>query len=565
MTGGRVIVVGAGLAGLSCCLTLAREGVSCTLVSTQPSERAQSVMAEGGINAALDLMGQTDDPSQHFEDTLRGGCFLADPNAVWGMVREAPDIVRDLRVLGVPFNTEHGHMVQRAFGGQSKMRTAFAKSSTGKALVTALVDAVRRYEAEGLVERRPHHVLSALDVAGGRCCGAWITNMFTGGVSHLAGPAVLATGGLSGIFGSLTTGSVGNTGDVAALALEAGVELANLEFVQYHPTTVRISGKRLLVSEAARGEGGRLYALRDSAPWYFMEELHPSLGNLMPRDVVSREEARVLSDPSCTGEVWLDMRGISRNVWRSRLSDLREECIHYLSVDPAREPVPVEPGIHYSMGGIWVDEAHRTSMGGLYAAGECCSQYHGANRLGGNSLLGAIYGGRVAARTVMRAETPLAGDSRAATQPSVSPKVDPALPLPPDVALESQMHRVLGEALGVVRDGDTLRAAAEELDGMDFSACSKRLARRHRLARAMVACALNREESRGAHWRTDFPETRDEFRRTKIVRLVDGELRVSLRDLPEVREGVPSSTLGVSLPASGGPSVAEPGGTEVRA
>lgn len=540
---GRVVIIGAGLAGLSCSLTLAREGVGSVLVSPQPSERAQSVMAEGGINAALDLMGQGDSPIEHFYDTMRGGCYLADPNAVWGLVSEAPAIVEDLRSLGVPFQTEGGRMVQRPFGGQRKIRTAFAKSSTGKALVTAMIDAVRRYEAQGLVTRMTHHILSDLAIRDGRCEGAWVSDTYDGDTILLAGPVVLASGGLSGIYGPLTTGTTVNTGDVAAIAYSSGVELSNLEFVQFHPTTVPITGKRMLVSEAARGEGGRLFALRDGKPWYFMEERYPELGNLMPRDVVSREEATVIADPSCTGQVWLDMRGIGRRIWRDRLSDLREECRHYLGIDPAKKPILVEPGIHYSMGGLLVDEAHRTSVDGLYAAGECCSQYHGANRLGGNSLLGALRGGRVAARDIMghegllrdaahelRGATRLTGFSHASDD-----KVDPSMPLACDRMADAAIRQVLTESMGVVRDGSLLEGAMRALEGIDAHGCSRRLARRKGLAQAMVASAFSREESRGAHWRTDFPKASEGYHALTVVRTEAGVPVTTLRAIPEAR------------------------------
>ena len=214
----RVNIIGAGLAGLSCALTLAKGGIPSRLVSPQPSERAQSVMAEGGLNAVLDVMGEADTLEEHFEDTMRGGCYLADPNAVWGMVCEAPEIVRDYIALGVPFQTEGGRLIQRNFGGQKKKRTVYAKSSTGKVLVTSLVDAVRRLEAQGLVERLARHELSGLSIHDGACDGAWIRDTYLNQMQFAPGPVVIACGGYAGMFGSRNTGTTVNTGDATALA-----------------------------------------------------------------------------------------------------------------------------------------------------------------------------------------------------------------------------------------------------------------------------------------------------------------------------------------------------------
>ncbi len=529
-------VVGAGLAGLSAALVLAREGVPCRLVSAQASERAQSVLAEGGINAVLDVMGEHDTVQEHFAETMRGGVGLADPNAVWGLVQDAPDIVRELAALGVPFQRENGKMIQRNFGGQKKKRTAYAKSSTGKVLVTALVDAVRRQEARGIVVRRPHAELVDIDVADGTCQGIWVRDAYTGSPSFLSGPTILACGGMGGMFSGLTTGTTTNTGNAAALALLRGVELANLEFLQYHPTTVPIAGKRMLVSEAARGEGGRLFTLRRGEPWYFMEERYPELGNLMPRDVVSREEATVLARRDCGGAVYLDMRGLSDQAWQQRLADLRDECIHYLGIDPARELLPVEPGIHYCMGGVWVDRRHRTSLPGLWAAGECACQYHGANRLGGNSLLGAIRGGKVAARSAVedRETAPLSSRLRFDdVRARIVAKTGGVYPLNAENAsTEAAMLQALSGCMGIIRSRNGLQ---EGLDALDALPPTGRVC----LARAIVASALAREESRGAHQRADFPKMRDEFRRTTVASWDGCVPQIRFEELPEPREGVP--------------------------
>ena len=524
-----VNVVGAGLAGLSAALELGNAGVQCRLVSAQASERAQSVMAEGGINAVLDLMGEHDTVREHFEDTMRGGVYLADPNAVWGLVNDAPLIVRRLADLGVPFQQEHGAMIQRNFGGQKKKRTAYAKSSTGKVLVSALVDAVRRLENKGVVVRAWHHELIDLELVDCSCEGVWVRDAHTGNIELFGGPTVLACGGMGGLFGNLTTGTTTNTGNVAAIALARGVELANLEFLQYHPTTMPLSKKRMLVTEAARGEGGRLFVLRNGEPWYFMEDKYPELGNLMPRDVVSREEEAVLKDPACGDQVYLDMRGLSAHVWRTRLSDLRDEVRHYQHIDPAKEPLPVEPGIHYCMGGIMVDERHRTNMTRLYAAGECACAYHGANRLGGNSLLGAIRGGMVAAQTVLNEGV----HEQGSTQPHTSASTRATLQTNIN-DVERAMQKALVGCMGITRSQQELEAGLRSLEGLPHTV-------RVNLARATVACALARQESRGAHQRSDYPLTNDDFRRTTVVRWQDDQPQVEFRPLPAPRKEVPQA------------------------
>ncbi|MBR5088004.1 MAG: FAD-binding protein, partial [Ruminiclostridium sp.] len=393
-------ILGAGIAGLSAALTLAEKGIRCRLISAQQSERAQSVLAEGGINAALNTMGEGDTPELHFEETMKSGCYLADPNAVRALTENAPEVVMRLAALGVPFNRNNdGSLTLRSFGGQKKKRTAFAKSSTGKMIMTALIDAVRKYEVSGLVERYPRHSFVCLLTENGRCAGVRVKDDYTGKHLDFAGTVITALGGLNGFFPSRTTGTVTNSGTAAAVMFAQGVKFANLEMIQYHPTTIARPGKNCLISEAARGEGGRLYAERGGFPWYFMEEKYPSLGNLMPRDVVSREIYFVSRDPSVkNGTVFLDMTGITEDVWKNRLSDLREQIMHWFPLDPKKDPVPVKPSIHYFMGGILVNDRHEASLDGLYAAGECACQYHGANRLGGNSMLGAVFGGMTAAK-----------------------------------------------------------------------------------------------------------------------------------------------------------------------
>ena len=523
----KINIIGAGLAGLSAALTLAKQGICSRLISVQQSERAQSNLAEGGINAVLDVMGEADTIEEHIADTMRGGCDLADPVMVRGLAEAAPGLIGKLERLGVPFHRENGHIVQRNFGGQKKKRTAYAKSSTGKVLTAALIDAVRKVEAEGLVERFSHHRFERIcffeaspkenrTPANRVCAGVQVFDAYAKQSLIFDGPVIVCCGGMNGMFYGSTTGTTANTGSAAALLFAQGVAFANLEFLQYHPTTVRIAGKRMLISEAARGEGGRLFVRRDGAEYYFLEEKYGRQGNLMPRDVLSREMAR-LGEP-----VYLDLRQLSPAVWEKRLSDLREEITHYLGIDPAKEPVPVSPGIHYFMGGIQVDAAHRTGVAGLYAAGECACAYHGANRLGGNSLLGAIYGGRVAAETAA-GELP-----EDALQPTGAARTVSVLSLKEKEA-ETSMEQALLQGLSVLRTKEGMGEALSVV--LRQNAFSEELAARLLLAEAFLRSALAREESRGAHTRLDFPDTVEAFHKTTVARYDGEKVRIAFEEL----------------------------------
>ena len=559
-----VNIVGAGLAGLSAAMTFVREGVRVRLISFQPSERAQSNLAEGGINAALNVMGEQDTIREHFLDTMKGGCELADPNMVRNLTQAAPGLVKEMDLLGVPFHREQGRMIQRNFGGQKKKRTAYAKSSTGKMLMAALIDAVRRYEAAGLVTRYPHHRFERLVLDRGAVTGVVICDRFRKERIRLDGTVLMACGGMNGLFAGETTGTTANTADAQAELLAQGIEFSNLEFLQYHPTTVSITGKRLLISEAARGEGGRLFCYEKEPDMpeagktgaggergrriYFLEDKYGERGNLMPRDVISREMVLLGK------QVYLDLTGLSRETWAVRLSDLREEIIHYLGIDPAREYVPVSPGIHYFMGGILVDEQHRTNLSGLYAAGECACAYHGANRLGGNSLLGAIFGGRKAALSMM-ADGRLAADGSGEAAAEGRTRVQ-ELPEAGAVTgegngeedhrtgaegkeenqIRGKITQILMEGMAPLRDQRTLESALKKLDALaeasEASACLKQTML---LARAFLLSALARRESRGAHTRLDYPETDADLQKNTVVSCADGQIRISFRQIPALR------------------------------
>ena len=550
----KVNILGAGLAGLSAAILLAEKGVPSRLVSPQPSERAQSVLAEGGINAALNIMGENDTAEEHYADTMRGGVYLADPNAVRNLTENAPETVLRLRALGVPFHMENGRMIQRNFGGQKKKRTAYAKASTGKALMTALIDEARKYEAAGVIERFPHHELLKLQIRNKECKGVYLRDIWKEEALYFSGPVIAAFGGFNGLFPGRTTGTTQNTGDALAVVFSQGAELANPEFLQFHPTTVQIDGKCMLVSEAARGEGGRLYIERDGSPWYFMEEKYPELKNLMPRDVVSREMTLVSSLPECGGQVFLDLTGLSKNVWERRLPDLRKQLKHYIGIDPAKTSVPVRPGIHYFMGGLHVDEDHRTNIRGFYAAGECACQYHGANRLGGNSLLGAVYGGKKAAAAVLADRQPAEENAPAGSGLQVSSglQVPPILQgspmegaysaIPEDElrslnvrpAVSEKLAEILMEGLSILRDENSLFHAVQKADALMEEELTEMERKRAVLGKALLLSAAERRESRGSHTRTDYPERNDGMYRKTTVASWDGnEIRIRFEDIPE--------------------------------
>ncbi len=510
----KIIIIGAGLAGMSAALTAAANNHTVYLVSSQPSEQSQSVMAEGGINGALNTKGENDSPLEHYKDTMRAGCELADPNAVWNMTQAAPSLITKLAAMGVPFNRiAHSYDIDlRNFGGQKKKRTAFVQSDTGKQLVTALIDALRREETRSRVYRFSHHDFVTLCHHGTVCGGCVIRNTYTGHLQTLRGDAVImATGGMHGLF-QKTTGSLANTGAVTAELFRLGLPLANGEYIQYHPTTVQSNGKRMLLSEAARGEGGRLYTLRNGQPYYFMEEKYPELGNLMPRDITSREIEAMTGQ---YGTVYLDMRHLSPAVWKHKLQGVWDDCQLYLGLSPRAAPIPVAPGIHYFMGGLYVDAAHRTPWQNLYAAGECAAQYHGANRLGGNSLLGAIYGGMTASQTACAEGC----GTSAACQAS-------AVPPAPSSAEQHLLRQVLSQALGIRRSQETLLRGLSQLQDLQSPPSL--------LGKAMLYSALARKESRGAHWRMDYPARDDAaYKKTTLASYDGTAIHIQFIPIPE--------------------------------
>jgi len=419
-TNPRIVVVGGGLAGLAAVIKIAEAGGHVDLFSIVPVKRSHSVCAQGGINAAKNLKGEGDTTWQHFDDTIYGGDFLANQTPVKAMCEAAPAIIDLLDRMGVTFNrTPEGLLDFRRFGGTLYHRTAFAGATTGQQLLYALDEQVRRYEAEGKVTKYEHwEFLSAVLDNGRECRGICAMDLRTMEVRTFAADAVImATGGIGAIFGK-STNSVVCTGSAQSALYQQGCYYANGEFIQVHPTSIPGDDKLRLMSESARGEGGRVWvpktkgdkrdwkSIPESERFYFLEEWYPKYGNLVPRDVATRAIHRVVfeNDLGIDGQpmVYLDLTHIDRATLDRKLEGILEIYEKFVGDDPREVPMKIFPGMHYTMGGLWVDLKQATNLKGIFAAGECEYGYHGANRLGANSLLSCIYGGFVAGPEAMK-------------------------------------------------------------------------------------------------------------------------------------------------------------------
>ena len=529
----HVLIVGSGLSGLACAIELAEKGIRSTLVSPYPSERAQSVMAAGGINAAL---GKDDSAEQHAEDTLKSGGNIAGKTAVSNLCSEAAEIVRWLERLGVVFSRDDNNDVAlRAFGGQSRKRTAYAGASTGKQIMSALIREARKYESSEVIIRLLGRQFHSALIRNGKCYGALLYNEKTLEIETVyADAVVVATGGQNLLFGK-TTGSTQCDGYAVAKLYEQGARLKNLEFIQYHPTTIETPQKRMLISEAARGEGGRLYYMKNGCRVYFMEELYGERGNLMPRDIVSK---CIYDAPS---QVYLDIAFLGKKMIESRLLEVASLCSKYAGIDVTKESIPVYPSVHFFMGGLAVDGNHKTSIDYLYAVGECASRYHGANRLGGNSLLSAIYSGKVAARAI-------AGLSQTDTVPDFNGYISEQETVLKNllssksrftaVYIRHEIAKIMNQCLGITRSEEKLVEGIRSVDY--FFSISEKLTydpdvslyvgysirSMLLLARAILTSALARKETRGAHIRQDYPQRSEEYDYCSVCTYQNGEHHV---------------------------------------
>jgi succinate dehydrogenase flavoprotein subunit len=548
----RIIIVGGGLAGLSAAIKVAEMGGQVDLFSIVPVKRSHSVCAQGGINAAKNLKGEGDSTFQHFDDTVFGGDFLANQPPVKDMCDLAPGVIDLLDRMGVPFNrTPEGLLDFRRFGGTLYNRTAFAGATTGQQLLYALDEQVRRYESEGKVKKfEAWEFLSAVIDGAGTCRGICAMDLRSMEVMTFPADAVImATGGIGAIFGK-STNSVVCTGSAQSALYQQGAFYANGEFIQVHPTAIPGEDKLRLMSESARGEGGRVWVPRtpgdkrnpksipENERYYFLEEKYPKYGNLVPRDIATREIHSICYEHGMGVEgqpmVYLDLTHIDRKTLDRKLEGILEIYEKFVGDDPRDVPMKIFPGMHYTMGGLWVDFKQQTNIKGLYAAGECDYSIHGANRLGANSLMSCIYGGFVAGPEAVKyarnnaTAAPVNGvyDAERKRQEEMNET------LINNQGNENpfQIWREMGETMSAncttVRYNKNLQATDAKLvellqrfrnvnlsDKKMWANTSFVFARQLynmlQLARVIAQGAAMRDESRGAHYKPDFPERND--------------------------------------------------------
>jgi succinate dehydrogenase / fumarate reductase, flavoprotein subunit len=546
----KIIVVGGGLSGLMATLKICEAGGEVDLFSYCPVKRSHSLCAQGGINACMDTKGEHDSIYEHFDDTVYGGDFLADQTAVKGMCDAAPKLIKMFDRMGVPFTrTAEGVLDLRNFGGQKNKRTCFAGSTTGQQLLYALDEQVRKWEVQGSVKKYEFwEFIKVIKNKEGVCRGIVAQNMNSMEIQAFRGDTtILATGGPGMVFGRCTASTICN-GSAVSSVFQQGAHIGNPEFIQIHPTAIPGSDKNRLMSEACRGEGGRVWVYKDGKPWYFLEEMFPAYGNLVPRDVASRAIYDVCMNQhlGINGEnrVYLDLSHISAEYLERKLGGILEMYSEFVGDDPRKVPMQIYPSVHYSMGGIWVDRKHNTNIPGLMASGECDYQYHGANRLGANSLLSAAYSGTVSGPEAMRWAKEGERGSELTDEDLAKAKQECVDDFEAILKMDGkenahELHHELGD---VMNKYVTIERVNKDLDYC-FAEVKKILVRWNdigvtdrghwanqeamfvRQLRNMIIYALvvtkaarMRDESRGAHYKREFPTRDDErFLKTTIV------------------------------------------------
>jgi succinate dehydrogenase / fumarate reductase flavoprotein subunit len=518
----EVVVVGAGLAGLSAAMEAQKKGAEVAVISKVYPVRSHSVAAQGGINAAL---GAGDSWEQHAYDTVKGSDYLADQDAVEMLCKSASEAILELDRLGVPFSrNDSGGIAQRPFGGADFPRTCYAADKTGHAMLHTLYDQIL---SKGIKVYAEWFVLSLI-VEHEACMGVVALEIASGEIHEITSKSlVMATGGAGRVYAN-TTNSAIKTGDGMAIAYRAGAPLIDLEFIQFHPTT--LYGSNILITEGARGEGA--YLLNKDGE-RFMERYAPEKMELAPRDIVARAIVQEIKEGNAfkNAYVHLDLRHLGEEKIEERLSQIREISMSFAGVDPVKDPVPVQPGQHYTMGGIDADVSTKTTIPGLYAAGECsCISVHGSNRLGGNSLLETVIFGKIAGEEAAGyAKNRRFGSFSSNHLNRVRGKFEDILSgrgSEKPAKLKRELNFTMLKNVGVYRNKRQMEKSVRDIAmlkrrfkkvklddlGREFNTelfGVLELENLIDLGEVIAVGALSRMESRGSHFRTDFSERDD--------------------------------------------------------
>jgi len=549
----HILVVGGGLAGLAAALTSDPE-LDVAVISKVHPLRSHSVAAQGGINAALgnNPEGKDDNWERHAFDTIKGSDYLADQNVAELMCQKAPSTIYELEYLGVPFSRFPGGVIaQRPFGGAGFPRTCYAADRTGLVILHTLFEQSIRKQVKFYDE----WLVTQLVIREGKCLGVVIYDLTTGRIMPIRARAVIfATGGYGRVY-LKTTNAYINHGSGIGIAYRAGVPLKDMEFVQFHPTS--LYDKNILITEGARGEGGYLINNKGKR---FMEDYAPSTMELAPRDIVARAiQQEIDKGNGFENEyVQLDLRHLGAAKIKKRLPGIREICINFAGLDPIESPIPIQPAQHYSMGGIDIDEKCASVLEGFFAAGECaCVSIHGANRLGGNSLLDTVVFGKIAgeeASNYVRGSQAMAKDEKILLDEALKLKkrIDGWEKKASVIKIHLLLNRLketmsdkvgifrnkkeLGEALEKIRElredyariylsGKCLRYSQELINILEFESMLD-------LAEIIILGALNREETRGSHYRLDYKERNDkDWLKHTLITWKEGQPQISYRDV----------------------------------
>ena len=551
----QAIIVGGGLAGLRAAIELNRRGIDTAIISKVHPLRSHTVAAQGGINVAIgnNPLAASDNPETHAFDTVKGSDYLADQGAVMKMCRMGPGLVYEMEHWGCPFSrNDDGRIAQRPFGGADFPRTCYAADRTGHALLNTIFERAVSHEISFYSE----YLVTSLAVDDGVCRGLTALDLKSGRLVPFSSDAVIfATGGAGRLYGRSTNALI-NTGMGMAVPYWAGVPLKDMEFIQFHPTT--LFGTNILVSEGARGEGAYLF---NKSGERFLADYEDSREKmeLSPRDIVARNMVREMEKGGGFegGYLHLDLRHLGKEKIEERLPGIRELSMKFAGVDPETEPIPVQPGQHYTMGGIDTDIEGKTVVKGLFAAGECaCVSVHGANRLGGNSLLEALVFGAIAgegAATYIEGKEKMRGEGivldllKREEEEIKNLMASAGKERVPE--LWEELNRVMDDNVGIFREETALKDGLDKV--RELKERSKELALSYKgkhfnyelywslellssldVAEAVILGALERRESRGSHFRRDHPVRNDgSFLKHSIVKYTEEEPSLIYRDV----------------------------------